>query len=71
MLRRFGDGPACLKTFLRYTDERSDLEDFEYNQLFKFDAFMSSRSGDIGPSNLKNILKNMTASERTEVASGV
>ena len=44
---------------LLHTDELSELEsqrrvveDIEY-KLFKFGAFMSSRSGDIGPINVK------------------
>ena len=54
---------------LRYTGERSqqyrsNLEGMYRKlstiyQLFKFGAFMLSRSGDIGPINLKNSLQNV------------
>ena len=35
-----------------------DVEDTKLDRLFKFGAFMSSRSGDIGPRNLKTSLQN-------------
>ena len=35
-----------------------DVEDIKLDRLFRFGAFMSRRSGDIGPRNLKNSLQN-------------
>ena len=35
----------------------NDVDDIEYNRLFKFGAFVSSRSG-AGPIDLKNSLQN-------------
>ena len=35
-----------------------DVEDIKQDRLSKFGAFMSSRSGDIGPRKLKNTLQN-------------
>ena len=35
-----------------------DVEDIEVDRVSKFGAFISSRSGDIGPKNLKNSLQN-------------
>ena len=60
-------GLRTRNSFLRYTDERNELEpqkfgaddtDVEYNRLFKFGTFMSNRSGDIEPRSLKNSLQN-------------
>ena len=65
-LLRFGDACVPENVFALYirtewvktTKFRGDVEDIKVDSLFKFGAFTSSRSGDIGPRNLKSSLQN-------------
>ena len=56
--------PAYLKTVLRYTGEMSEQWRSNLERMYKmlstinFGEFMLSRSGDIGPRNLRNSLQN-------------